>query len=262
MSTRLIIAIPGIVLFLLAVAVGGPLFAGLMLIVGVVGLFEFYRVADPYRPLRWAGYAGVVAMIALAASVSPPERAVILGMGATLGLVAFAAVLVHGGRHLVSRLGVTALGVLYLGLPLAALVLMRRLEVGDAAVINVLVGTWAFDTASYFGGKAWGQRPIAPNISPKKTVEGFVIGFAIGVLAVWVAGLYMDWIGHVESVLLGVAICASAYLGDLFESRIKRDAHVKDSGHLLLGHGGVLDRFDALLFTAIPAYLITVWLVL
>jgi phosphatidate cytidylyltransferase len=262
MSSRLLIAVPGVILVIAAVAVGGPLFAGLMLLIGGAGLFEFYRVADQYRPLRWAGYASVASTIVLAASVSPPERAIIVGMGATLGFVALAAVLVQGGRHLLARLGVTALGALYLGLPLAALVLLRRLDVGDAAVVNVLVGTWVFDTASYFGGKLWGRRPIAPNISPNKTVEGFVIGFAAGVLAVWVAGLYMDWIGHVESVLLGIVLCGAAYLGDLFESRIKRDAHVKDSGHLLMGHGGVLDRFDALLFSAIPGYLITVWLVL
>ncbi|MDH3226725.1 MAG: phosphatidate cytidylyltransferase [Thermoleophilia bacterium] len=262
MTTRLIVAIPGVIAVLLAVALGGPLFIGLALIISLIGLFEFYRVADPYRPLRWAGYVGVAATVVFAGTVSPPERAMVLGLGATLGCLALAAVLVPGGKHLVSRLGVTALGVLYLGAPLAVLVLLRRLEVGDAAVINVLVGTWVFDTASYFGGKLWGRRPIAPNISPHKTVEGFVVGFVVGVLAVWVAGLYMDWIGHLESVVLGAAICGAAYLGDLFESRLKRDAHVKDSGTLLLGHGGVLDRFDALLFSVIPGYLITVWLVL
>jgi phosphatidate cytidylyltransferase len=128
-------------------------------------------------------------------------------------------------------------------------------------VVNVLVGTWVFDTASYVGGRLWGQRKIAPRTSPGKTLEGFVVGLIVGTFSVWFAGLYMDWIGGLQSLLLGLAICLSAFVGDLFESLLKRDVQVKDSGKLLLGHGGVLDRFDALLFTAPTAYLITVALI-
>ena len=155
----------------------------------------------------------------------------------------------------------TLVGVLYLGLPLAILVLTRELPDGAGAVINVLVGVWVFDTASYLGGRLWGKTPIAPRTSPKKTVEGAVIGLAAGVLAVWIAGLYMDWIEGWQSLILGLAICPAAYLGDLFESMLKRDAGAKDSGRLLLAHGGVLDRFDALLFASVASYFVTVWLV-
>jgi len=125
----------------------------------------------------------------------------------------------------------------------------------------VLVGTWAFDTASYAGGRMWGRRQVAPRTSPGKTLEGLVAGIVGGVLAVWVAGLYMDWIGHLDSLVLGLAICAAAFLGDLFESMLKRDANVKDSGRLLMGHGGIMDRFDSLLFSSLAAYAVTVGLV-
>jgi phosphatidate cytidylyltransferase len=107
----------------------------------------------------------------------------------------------------------------------------------------------------------WGTHPIAPRISPGKTWEGFGSGLVVGTFAVWFAGLYMDWISGAQSLILGVVICLASFLGDLFESMLKRDAQAKDSGKLLLGHGGVLDRFDALLFSAVAAYFLTTWLV-
>jgi phosphatidate cytidylyltransferase len=118
-----------------------------------------------------------------------------------------------------------------------------------------------FDTASYLGGRMWGRIPIAPRTSEKKTVEGALIGGAAALLAVWVAGLYMDWLGGWESLMLGLVISLAAFLGDLFESVLKRDAGAKDSGRLLLGHGGVLDRFDSMLFAGVAAYFATVWVV-
>ena len=134
-------------------------------------------------------------MIALAWADDPGERGVVLGLGASLLLlVAVAGLILPRRDDITSRMATTLVGVLYLGLPLAILVLTRELPDGAGAVINLLVGVWVFDTASYLGGRLWGKTPIAPRTSPKKTVEGAVIGLAAGVLAVWIAGLYMDWI--------------------------------------------------------------------
>jgi phosphatidate cytidylyltransferase len=153
------------------------------------------------------------------------------------------------------------MGAMYIALPAGILVLTRDLPDGAGAIVNLLVGVWVFDTASYFSGRLWGRRKIAPRTSPNKTWEGFVGGLIGGTAAVWFAGLYMDWISWWQSIVVGLAICLAAYVGDLFESMIKRDVGVKDSGTILGGHGGVLDRFDSLLFASLAGYFLTTWMV-
>jgi phosphatidate cytidylyltransferase len=141
---------------------------------------------------------------------------------------------------------------------LAHAVLLRRLHHGDGIVVDVLVGTFVGDTGAYLGGRSFGTRPLAARISPNKTVEGLVIGFVTAVLATWAAGLYQDWLSGNKALLLGFAVGAAAPLGDLFESRVKRDAGIKDAGRLFGAHGGALDRLDAALFTLVAGYY--VWL--
>lgn len=243
------------------VAVGGVVFALALAVVGALGLYELYSLTAAQRPLRWAGFLGALSLIALAWGMDDAEHGVLLGLGLSLILVAVAALILPRREDITARMAFTLLGVVYLGLPLAILVLLRELPDGAGAVINVLVGVWIFDTASYVGGRLWGKRPIAPLTSPKKTVEGAVVGLVAATVAVWIAGLYMDWIGGWQSLILGLALCPAAFLGDLFESVLKRDVGAKDSGRLLLGHGGVLDRFDALLFGAVVGYFVTVMLV-
>ena len=248
------------ILAIAVVALGGVLFALALAVIAALGLYELYSLTAAARPLRWAGYLGALSLIVFAWAFDDPEHGILLGLGASAILVAIAGLILPRRDDITARMATTLLGVVYLGLPLALLVIMRDLPDGAAAVVNVLVGVWIFDTASYAGGRLWGRRPIAPLTSPKKTVEGAVIGLVTATVAVWVAGLYMDWIGGWQSLILGLAICPAAFLGDLFESMLKRDAGAKDSGRLLLGHGGVLDRFDALLFGTVAAYFVTMGL--
>ena len=261
LTSRLVIAVPGVILAIAVVAIGGVAFALVLAVIAALGLYEFYSLTAAARPLRWAGYLGALSVIVFAWGMDDAEHGLLLGLGISLILVAVAALILPRRDDITARVATTLLGVVYLGLPLAILVIMRELPDGAGAVVNVLVGVWVFDTASYVGGRLWGRRPIAPLTSPKKTVEGAVVGLACATVAVWVAGLYMDWIGGWQSLVLGLVICPAAFLGDLFESVLKRDAGAKDSGRLLLGHGGVLDRFDALLFGSVAAYFVTIWLV-
>jgi phosphatidate cytidylyltransferase len=116
------------------------------------------------------------------------------------------------------------------------------------------VATFLGDTAAYFGGRYFGTRPLAPRISPNKTLEGLVAGILGGAAAFWAAGLYQDWLSGDDAILIGLMVAVAAPIGDLFESMIKRDLAVKDTGRLFGAHGGVLDRLDAAFFTVVVGY--------
>ena len=130
------------------------------------------------------------------------------------------------------------------------------LELGRLVALAVLLAVWAGDTLAYLGGRLLGRHRMAPNTSPGKTWEGFVFGTAATIFVAFVS-LYdarRTYLSIGEAVALGAVIAVAAPLGDLFESMLKRDAGVKDTGRLLGGHGGMLDRLGAILFAAPAAY--------
>jgi len=178
-------------------------------------------------------------------------------LGGLLSTGAFVlAARVHRIEGITISMGVTLLGIVWIGIPLVHAVLLRDLpNHGAALLIDVLVGTFAGDTGAYAVGRTFGSHRIAPSLSPNKTLEGLVGGFLIGTMAFWFAGLYQDWLSGVDALIIGAAVAAVAPVGDLFESMLKRSAGVKDSSSLIPGHGGMLDRIDALLFAA-PVYYI------
>ncbi len=253
MTTRII---TGVVLGVLAVVVvvhGGLIFFLLMLVLALLGLNEFYRLTRKYRPLPLAGFLGVALMATMAWFFSP-----VAVFGAVCAGVLFTALLglLAGPKPGVTvRMGVTVLGMLYLGLGFSAVLLMRQLDVGTAALLTVIFGTWAGDTMAYFTGRFFGSTPMAPVLSPKKTWEGFAGGAISTVLLVVFIGLYTP-LGAADSLVLGAVIAVAGPLGDLFESLVKRDVQIKDSGRGIPGHGGVLDRFDALIFASVAAYFV------
>lgn len=261
LASRVLVAVPGIAIAIAVVARGGLVFALAVTVIAVLALFEFYNLTAAWRPLRWAGYLSVIGAVVLAYAMTDSERGVLIAAGAGLGFVAIAGLILGRKDDVTGRMGITAFGLLYVGVPFGMLMATRDLPDGAAAVANVLVGTWVFDTASFAGGKLWGSRKIAPKTSPGKTLEGLVTGVVVGTLSVGVAGLYMDWISGGQSLILGACICVAGFVGDLFESMLKRDVGAKDSGRILAGHGGILDRFDALMFSTVTAYFVTVAMV-
>lgn len=262
MMSRILVAVPGIALILAAVWLGGPVFAAFALVVALGALHEFFALTGAPRHLQWAGYATALLAVVLAWAASPAERALLLALAAGLIMSAVAALTMEDREGITGRVAIILMGAMYVALPAGVLVLSRDLPDGAGVIVNLLVGVWVFDTASYLSGRAWGRRKIAPRTSPNKTWEGFIGGLVGGTAAVWFAGLYMDWINWWQSIVIGLAICLAAYAGDLFESMIKRDVGVKDSGTILAGHGGVLDRFDSMLFASLAGYFLTTWMVL
>ena len=147
------------------------------------------------------------------------------------------------------------LGVAWIGFGLAYVLLLRGLpEHGRLAVFTVLLAVFAADTLAYFVGALLGRHKLAPVISPGKTWEGFVASTVDGDRGAVLRALPRAFPDRRQSLVLGAVIAVAAPMGDLFESALKRDMGVKDSGRLLLGHGGMLDRIDALLFASIASY--------
>jgi phosphatidate cytidylyltransferase len=254
LGSRVLFALPLIALALFLVIEGGAVFAGGVLVLGLICMHELYGMYERANPIRLAGFIALVGLIVAA----------LYGGQAQVLLAAVAALPVLFGLTLaqphpsVGGMALTLLGVYWIGFGLAHAVLLRGLPHGAGIVIDVLVGTFLGDTGAYLGGRLFGKRPLAPTISPNKTVEGLLIGMAVAVLSVWFAGRYQDWLPGTHALVLGLGVAIFAPIGDLFESFVKRQAGTKDTGTLLGAHGGVLDRLDAVLFTAVAGYYI--WL--
>jgi phosphatidate cytidylyltransferase len=255
LGPRVVWAIPAIVFALVIVLSGGWVFAAGAALLGLFCLHELYRMYDRVQPIRIGGFLGLLGL-AVAARAGDTTQ-VLLALSAGVALT-FLFGLAAPSRRLTASLSLTLLGLFWIGLGIAHAILLRDLPRGEDIMIDVLVGTFLGDTGAYLGGRAFGRRRLAPHISPHKTVEGLVIGMLVAVLAVWCAGLYQDWLTHGQALLLGLAVAVTAPIGDLFESKVKRDAQAKDAGSLFGAHGGALDRLDAVLFSLVAGYY--VWL--
>ena len=221
----------------------------------LVGLARAGGLDVPVGPALM-GAALTLAAFATAASGRGDAAAVHVVLLAQL--VAVGALTIARWRGGPGALGAAAAALfpsLYVAMPLGALVTVRELE-GPPALFLLMLTIMASDTAQYYAGRLTGRRPLAPAISPKKTIEGAAGGFAVGTVVFVSAGIW--WLPQVPATLralLGATVVLLGIAGDLFESMLKRSAGVKDSSAIIPGHGGVLDRIDALLFAA-PVYYI------
>ena len=264
---------------LIAIAVGvvwfapQPIFLLVAEILLVLAFVEYSRLAaacDLAIPAVPAGVATVLASVGMLAHVphdvglSVADSHVATGVPYyldTLLLAAFVSLagltlpMWRGDRDALGRAAAALFPMLYLGFPIGALMTIRAAH-GPAALFLLMLTVVASDTAQYYSGRTFGKRLLAPTISPKKTIEGAIGGFVFGALTLVVAGAWWLPALHVAfRALLGVTLVALGITGDLFESMLKRSAGVKDSSTIIPGHGGVLDRIDALLFAA-PVYYI------
>jgi phosphatidate cytidylyltransferase len=257
---RIAWAVPWIVFAIVIIVVGELPFTLAMVGLAWIGLAEFFRMtarAKPFIPVGFTVAAGVI----LAAHYGT-GRTIGIAAGAAIPLMFVFAVSRPSLKNVTYSIAITLVAIAWIAAPFAHAVLIRDLpDHGAALLVDVLVATFAADTAAYAAGRLFGSRQLAPKISPNKTIEGLMGAFVGGTIGFWVAGLYQDWLTGADALLMGACVAILAPLGDLFESMIKRDLDVKDSGRAFGPHGGLLDRLDAVLFTVVAGYYLSVALV-
>jgi phosphatidate cytidylyltransferase len=247
---RVLWALPWGALAITIIVVGGGVFAGVLVVIGAICLGELGRMARRAQPLTAVAVLATAGLIA--AAYWGGHYQILLAFLAAFPVMFVAQAARGDVAGATGALAVTTLGIAWIGLPLAHAVLLRELpDHGAALLVDVLVAAIVADTAAYTGGRLFGRRPLAPAISPNKTVEGLACGLLGGAFGLWFAGLYQDWLPGLEALAMGAAVAVVAVVGDLFESLIKRDLGVKDSGTAVGPHGGLLDRLDSILF-AVP----------
>ncbi len=277
---RIVSSIVLLPIVLLIVWWGEPLVSATVILLAVIALHELFGLfrGGGYLPRRSAGYLSV-ALFVIAAALRARVGLDWTGLALVTSVIASLSVELprRNRQHELLHWSLTLSGATYIGWTLAHFVLLRaidtplspsgwlgffRLEPGAAWIVVVLAITFSNDTGAYFTGRLWGRHRMAPYISPKKSWEGalggLVVATLMGALLVHALGLPIaPWAG----ALLGGIGSIAGQAGDLAESLIKRQVDIKDSGRIIPGHGGILDRIDSLLFTApVLYYLITIFL--
>jgi phosphatidate cytidylyltransferase len=245
---------------MLAVVIWGRVL-GLGILLGLIAAIaaaEFYRITRRENRLPNEVF-GVLAAAAMPVAAAIWGK---IGLTATITILMVASLVWHVAFHRVrtADTAVTVFGAVYVGFLLAHLVLVRALDSGTELALTIIVSVWANDVFAYLIGSTIGRHKLAPRISPGKSWEGLAAG-TVFTVAVWIAlyfaidsPLSLGWL-----IFVGIGISVAAIVGDLAESRLKREANVKDSGRILPGHGGFLDRFDSLILVSVVAYYLLVW---
>ena len=229
-------------------------FTGIVAFAGCLSLLELYRLCFQISSRRLSIAIGLLGCVTL---IVGPHQPALVQTGLLVAVLAVLSIPVLVQVPLLDSVrdgAIVLTGMLYIGLTLSYLVGVRLLPEGEWLLFFLLLVTWAADSAAYYVGTLYGRRSLAPRISPKKTVEGLVGGLIGATIVAYAARWsFLPEFSNLDALVLAVFLTLAGLWGDLVESAIKRSVGVKDSGGLLPGHGGMLDRLDSLLFTA-PAF--------
>jgi phosphatidate cytidylyltransferase len=250
---RVLTALVGIPLMLYLVHAGGAAYGLFVTGISALCCYEYalmLRLGG--RPVQFVLTVALGAALAACAALGGPLSLVLAGGAALVVLAEMAA-----KTHSLDRVALTLFGALFAGWMPAHLALIRDLRPhGEAFAFLTFAAVWAMDTAAYFAGRGFGRHALAPTLSPKKTWEGAVAGFAAALAVSFAFRRFMlhDALSPAMAAVVGVIIGVMGQLSDAAESMVKRDAGIKDSGALLPGHGGVFDRFDSYILCAPAIY--------
>jgi len=257
---RWITGLAALAVLIACVTAGGATFSLLAGLGGLACQWEYARIVRPTgsrplaQPLVLTGAAAGLGLILAAHAGRADILLAVLSLnGVVCGLLSLQRFL--SDRTVLEDVARQVQGVCYIPLPLALLILLRSAPDGRVWIFLLCAVIFAGDTAALYAGTLWGRHKLCPAISPGKTVEGALAGLAAN-LVVGLAGkaLFLPGVGWTAALAFAAAVGLAGQVGDLFESELKRASNVKDSGGLLPGHGGVLDRIDALLFAAPVAF--------
>lgn len=257
---RTITAIIAIPIVLAVVWFGGWTAFAMSTVVVFLGIYELHNmmIHEGYHPLILISLA--LSLLFLIAAMLPQQRLLLLEIGLGVALLASFPLLFFRQKldGAMVDWSLTLAIAIYLGWSMSFFPLLRGYQVGISSgfwwLLTVFFGVWGFDTGAFFAGHFFGRHKLAPRISPGKTWEGVAGGLVLSVGAALIFTVWPLGVSWYMAILLGILIGAAAALGDLAESLIKRQTHVKDSGQFMPGHGGVLDRLDSLLFAVIVVY--------
>ncbi len=255
---RVLSAIVGIPVLLFALWYGQWPLLIIMGLITLTGVFELQRFWQKMGLKTWLPGMVVGGILFLLPAYLDSNSFTGLILTVIIIFNLFMLVIKYPG-YSIKDVAATVSGAIYVGWLLSHLIFVRQLPDGFHYVVLLLAATWSTDTAAYFVGRIFGRRKLAPVLSPKKTVEGAVGGVAGSVLAAVLVGLLVPRTPEVtiylyHYVLVGLLVGIIGQMGDLAESAMKRMAGIKDSGSIIPGHGGILDRFDSMLFTGSAVY--------
>jgi phosphatidate cytidylyltransferase len=270
LKTRVISALVGLALLVVVLYLGSITLGVAVSLIAAIGLYEFYNSLSAVKnihPIKAVGYLSILPLLILGLQETGwfnIDLNILTGISVCVIIFLLMAfiVLVHKKYNIIDAC-VTSFGIAYVPFLLSFLILIRNMDYGNILIWIIFIGAWGTDTLAYTFGRLFGKRKIIPEISPKKTLAG-AIGGIVGCIALMIAfgfivrAYFALKISFVALALLGLFCGMISQIGDWSASAIKRYVNVKDFGNIMPGHGGVLDRFDSILFVAPVVYFVLV----
>lgn len=258
---RLISAVLGIVLVIIAMSVPVLYFNAIIAIIALLGLYELFGAfkAAGTKPIDWIGYLSVLYIIFNSWLINQGGSVVINFILFAVMMALFLHIVISRNKTTIMDISVTLLSMFYITFLLSFIILTRAMDKGNLFVWLILIGGWVTDSSAYFVGKYRGKNKLIPDISPKKTIEGAAAGVIGSTVVIVLYGLFMNKyfgvnIQPAHYLVLGMITSIFSQLGDLSASAVKRFTNIKDFGNIMPGHGGIIDRFDSILFAAPIVY--------